>query len=153
MKNAGCASNSRITRAMSNVCGDSSPGFTDLKQEAICNLLEVGGSVLVVTNNAEAMKNNIVELTEANFETEVLQSGPPGSRGFLRSVVWSVQNDCTAAGAVCGRIRGPIEVRQGERGRDIRLAASFEITGVPTLMLFRGGEPWISSWAFPAHAS
>ena len=49
------------------------------------------GSVIAETNNIKVMKN-IIELTEANFEQEVLKAERTGRGGFLRAVVRAMQN-------------------------------------------------------------
>ncbi len=104
---------------------------------------------MVVTNNAEAMKSNIVELTEANSETEVLQAALPVVVGFYAPWCGPCKMIAPLLEQFSGEFAGRLKFAKANVDQMPVLASSFEITGVPTLMLFRGGEPVDQLVGFP----
>ncbi len=95
------------------------------------------------------MKNNIEELTEANFETEVLQAALPVVVDFYAPWCGPCKMIAPLLEQFAGEFAGRLKFAKANVDKTPVLASSFEITGVPTLMLFRGGEPVDQLVGFP----
>lgn len=95
------------------------------------------------------MKNNIAELTEANFETEVLQAAMPVVVEFYAPWCGPCKMIAPLLEQFAGEFVGRLKFAKANVDATPVLASSFEITGVPTLMLFRGGEPVDQLVGFP----
>jgi thioredoxin 1 len=99
--------------------------------------------------NVEIMNNNLVELTEDNFETEVLQTGIPVVVDFYAPWCGPCKIIAPLLGQFASEFEGRLKFAKANVVETPELAASFEITGVPTLMLFRGGQPVDQVVGFP----
>jgi len=84
--------------------------------------------------------NNIVELTENNFDTEVLQANVPVVVDFYAR--WC--GPCKMLGALLEQLAGEFEGRLKFTKVNVDtapvLAGKYEVTGVPTLASFRDGK-------------
>jgi thioredoxin 1 len=85
--------------------------------------------------------SEITEITEENFESEVLKANAPVLVDF--SAVWC---------GPCKMLEPVIEEMAGEWGDSVKvvrldvdhnpnIAMNYQVMGVPTLMLFKAGEP------------
>ncbi len=100
-----------------------------------CNFSSAPGSFSRETN-----MNNIIEVTEERFETEVLQSSALVLVDFYAS--WC--GPCKMLAPLLDQVAGEF----GQRVKFVKLdveeaptiAGRYDITGVPTLMLFHGGK-------------
>ena len=92
-----------------------------------------------MTNEVESMKN-IIELTEANFEPEVLQAVIPVVVDFYAPWCGPCKMLAPVLEQLAGEFDGRLKFARANVEETAELAARLEITGVPTLMLFRGGE-------------
>jgi thioredoxin 1 len=101
------------------------------------------------TNKVEVMNNNIVELTEANFETEVLQAALPVVVDFYAPWCGPCKMIAPLLEQFAGEFAGRLKFAKANVDETPVLASSFDITGVPTLMLFRGGQPVDQVVGFP----
>jgi thioredoxin 1 len=114
----------------------------------VCNFLAVCGSVLAVTKNVEA-NSNMVELAEANFEAEVLQTNIPVAVDFYAP--W--YRPCKMSGPLLEQLAdqfgGRLKFARANVDQTPRLAARLEIPGVPTLIRFPGREPVDQLVGFP----
>jgi thioredoxin 1 len=91
------------------------------------------------TNRVESMKNTI-ELNEANFEPEVLHAAVPVVVDFYAPWCGPCQMLAPLLEQLAGEFDGRLKFGRANVEETPDLAASFEVSGVPTLMLFRGGE-------------
>ncbi|MCI0537485.1 MAG: thioredoxin [Verrucomicrobiales bacterium] len=84
------------------------------------------------------MKNNIPDLTEANFETEVLQATLPVVVDFYAPWCGPCKMIAPLLENLAEQFTGRARVVKVNVDEAPSLAMRYDITGVPTLMLFRG---------------
>ena len=99
-------------------------------------------------NNGES-KCNMIELTEANFEAEVLSTAIPVVVDFYAPWCGPCKTIAPLLEQFAGEFAGRLKFAKANVDETPGLAAGLEITGVPTLMLFRGGEPVDQLVGFP----
>jgi thioredoxin 1 len=92
---------------------------------------------------------NIVELTEDNFETEVIQTAIPVVVDFYAPWCGPCKMLAPMLEQFAGEFAGRLKFAKANVDQTPEMAACFEITGVPTLMLFRGGETVDQVVGFP----
>lgn len=83
---------------------------------------------------------NIIELTEANFEQEVLKAEGPVLVDFYAPWCGPCKMLAPLLEQLAGELAGKLKFAKLNVDDAPELAADHEITGVPTLMLFRGGN-------------
>ncbi|MEI2723150.1 MAG: thioredoxin [Verrucomicrobiota bacterium] len=115
----------------------------------ICNLFDVRGSVFKEMKNVEAMNSNLVELTEANFETEVLSAAIPVVVDFYAPWCGPCKVIAPLLEQFAGEFAGRLKFAKANVDATPGLATGLEITGVPTLILFRRGKPLGQLVGFP----
>ena len=105
--------------------------------DQITRFHSVGGPL---ANGDSAMASEKVQtLTDANFE-QTVNKPTPGARRFLGGVVRPVPA-ARADGRRAGeRLRRQGRRRQAERRREPATPMRFSIRGIPTLLLFKGGQ-------------
>lgn len=87
-----------------------------------------------------AMKN-IIELTEANFETEVLKTNSPVLVDFYTPWCGPCKMLAPLLEQFAAEFAGKVKFAKVNIDEAVALASEYEISSVPTLMVFRGGEP------------
>jgi thioredoxin 1 len=83
---------------------------------------------------------NIIELTEANFEQEVLKAEGPVVVDFYAPWCGPCKMLAPLFEQLAGELAGKLKFVKLNVDEAQELSADHEITGVPTLMLFRGGN-------------
>jgi thioredoxin 1 len=83
---------------------------------------------------------NIIELTETSFETEVLRATGPVLVDFYASCCGPCKMLAPLLEQLAGELAGKLKFVKLNVDDAPELSADHEITGVPTLMLFRGGN-------------
>ena len=91
------------------------------------------------TNRVESMKNTI-ELNEANFEPEVLHAAVRVVVDFYAPWCGPCKMLAPVLEQLAGAYVGRLKFARANVEDTPDLAASFEVSGVPTLMLLRGGK-------------
>ena len=89
---------------------------------------------------SEVMKT-IIELNETSFETEVLQAAGPVLVDFYAPWCGPCKMLAPFLEQLAIELAGKMKFAKLNVDDALALAQHYDITGVPTLMLFRGGQP------------
>ena len=84
---------------------------------------------------------NVMELTDTNFQSEVLDNQSAGARRFLGSVVRAVPQDLSYDRRIGCRIRRLGQVGKVNIDDNQQSAFKYGIEAIPTLLVFKGGQP------------
>ena len=82
----------------------------------------------------------IIEMTDTSFEPEVLKATGPVVVDFYAPWCGPCKMVTPLLEQFAGELDGRLKFAKANVDDTPNLAARFEITGVPTLVLFRGGE-------------
>ena len=83
---------------------------------------------------------NIIELNETNFESEVLKAAGPMLVDFYAPWCGPCKMLAPILEQLAGEFTGRVKFAKLNVDEAPELAGPYDITGVPTLMLFRGGK-------------
>ncbi len=82
-----------------------------------------------------------IKVTESNFEEEVLRSPLPVLVDFWATWCGPCMMLAPTVSEVAGELEGQVKVGKVNVDEEPALAARFQILSIPTLMVFRDGEP------------
>ncbi len=83
---------------------------------------------------------NVLEFTDSNFDTEVLNSDLPVLVDFWAEWCAPCRMIAPTVDAIAGEYSGKLKVGKVNVDFNNQTAARFMIRGIPTLLLFRGGK-------------
>jgi thioredoxin 1 len=83
---------------------------------------------------------NVLEFTDGNFDTEVLNSDLPVLVDFWAEWCAPCRMIAPTVDAIAGEFSGRLKVGKVNVDYNNQTAARFMIRGIPTLLLFRGGK-------------
>ena len=86
------------------------------------------------------MGANTVEITDSNFETEVLKSTVPVLIDFWAAWCGPCRALAPAVDAVADEYKGKVKVGKLDVDANGSTSAKFNIRGIPTLLLFKDGQ-------------
>jgi len=84
---------------------------------------------------------SIIEVTQSGFETEVLQASLPVVVDFYAPWCGPCKMLAPLLEQLAAEFEGRIKFIKANVDDTPELASKYQITGVPTLALFRGGQP------------
>jgi thioredoxin 1 len=96
--------------------------------------------------------NNITELTETRFETEVLRAPGPVLVDFYAPWCGPCKMLAPLLEQLAGELAGKVKFAKMNVDEAPNLANQYGITGVPTLMLFRDGKVADQVVGFPGQS-
>ncbi|MBM4109037.1 MAG: thioredoxin [Phycisphaerae bacterium] len=84
---------------------------------------------------------NVVEFTDANFETEVLKSSQPVLVDFWAEWCTPCRMLAPTIDALAAEFAGKARIGKVDTDSNRGVSMKFGITAIPTLILFKGGQP------------
>lgn len=81
-----------------------------------------------------------VKLTKSNFENEVLNSSKPVLVDFWATWCGPCQMIAPIVEEIAEEYEGSIKVGKVNVDEEMALAAAFQVTSIPTLMVFKNGK-------------
>jgi thioredoxin 1 len=88
-----------------------------------------------------ASSPNVKEFNEANFQAEVLTSPHPVLVDFWAEWCMPCRNLAPIVDAVAEEFAGKAKVGKVDTDANRNLSVKFGITAIPTVIIFKGGEP------------
>jgi thioredoxin 1 len=86
------------------------------------------------------MGANTVEITDSNFESEVLQSNVPVLIDFWAAWCGPCRALAPAVDAIASEFQGRVKVGKLDVDANNSTSAKYNVRGIPTLLLFKGGQ-------------
>ena len=83
---------------------------------------------------------NIIELTDANFDTEVLQSKVPVMVDFWAEWCGPCRMLAPTVESVASEYAGKVKVGKLNVDENIATGTRYNIRGIPTLLIFKNGQ-------------
>ncbi|HEX4998502.1 MAG TPA: thioredoxin [Terriglobia bacterium] len=86
------------------------------------------------------MGANTIEITDTNFESEVLQSAEPVLIDFWAAWCAPCRALAPTVDAIADQYHGRVKVGKLDVDNNAATASRFSIRGIPTLLVFKGGQ-------------
>ncbi|MGE5195595.1 MAG: thioredoxin [Deltaproteobacteria bacterium] len=86
------------------------------------------------------MAGNVLELTDANFQTEVLASDQPVLVDFWAPWCGPCKMIAPTIDAVASEYAGKVRVGKLNTDDNAKIATEYNISAIPALLVFKGGQ-------------
>ncbi|MCF6158496.1 MAG: thioredoxin [wastewater metagenome] len=86
------------------------------------------------------MSENMVVLTDANFETEVMKSDTPVLVDFWAAWCGPCRQIAPIIDELAGEYKGKVKVGKLDTEENTSTPARFGITAIPTIIIFKNGD-------------
>ncbi len=86
------------------------------------------------------MADNVIEFTDANFQSEVIDSGEPVLVDFWAPWCGPCKLIAPTIEELAGDYDGKVRIGKLNTDDNPQTASSHQISAIPTVMLFKGGE-------------
>jgi thioredoxin 1 len=84
--------------------------------------------------------NGIVEVTDANFDSDVLKSDKPVLIDFWAAWCGPCRAIAPIVEELAGEYQGKVKVGKMDVDRNSATPMRYKVTGIPTLLVFKGGQ-------------
>jgi thioredoxin 1 len=84
--------------------------------------------------------NGIVEVTDANFDSDVLKSDKPVLIDFWAAWCGPCRAIAPIVEELAGEYQGKVTVGKMDVDRNSATPMRYKVTGIPTLLVFKGGQ-------------
>jgi thioredoxin 1 len=100
----------------------------------------VAGSFDTIRRLKRMATQNVLELDDNAFDTEVLQSDVPVLVDFWASWCQPCLMLAPTIDALADEYQGKVKVAKVDIEKNQNIAANYEINSIPTVLIFKGGE-------------
>ncbi len=83
---------------------------------------------------------NVVEFTDANFKSEVIESSIPVLVDFWAEWCMPCRMLGPTIDKIAGEFAGKVKVGKLDTDKNRDVAVEYKITAIPTVMIFKGGQ-------------
>ena|ERR1700730_3909289 len=95
---------------------------------------------LAETSGGRMASNGIVEVTDANFDSDVLKSDKPVLIDFWAAWCGPCRAIAPIVEELAGEYQGKVKVVKMDVDRNAATPMRYKVTGIPTLLVFKNGQ-------------